>query len=104
MRATSWRGVYGRARLGGAMRVGSIAIALLTSGCMATIEGGPARLYTVDQEVVIAQGLVERLTAQYYGDGPATEGLRNEIIARRMYIMDVQYSEYEASLTRDRQL
>jgi hypothetical protein len=97
-------GKRSQTRLGGAMRVGSIAIALLTSGCMATIEGGPARLYTVDQEVVIAQGLVERLTAQYYDNGPATEALRNEIIARRMYIIDVQYSEYEASLTRDRQL
>jgi hypothetical protein len=29
--------------------------------------------------------------------------LRNEIIARRMYIIDVEYSEYEADLPSERQ-
>lgn len=86
---------------------------LLLSGCK-TVEGGPDRLYSVSEEVAQARGLlddagsgnVSGLVARYYS--PSTDEaqrmfLRNEIISRRMYIIDVEYSEYEESLTSERQ-
>lgn len=111
----------GRTLLGVAMRAGSLLAALLTTGCMATIQGGPDRLYSVSDEVAQARYLLEEASVLKVPDGTAAvKGLinsyyavtsdndrkfyRNEVIARRMYIIDVQYSEYEGSLTRDRQL
>jgi hypothetical protein len=85
---------------------------LFLSGCK-TVQGGPDRLYTVPEEVAQARtmldvaapdgipGLVER----YYRERDEMElrRLRNDIIARRMYIIDVEYSEYEEALTSERQ-
>lgn len=105
----------------GVMRGASLLIALLTTGCMATIEGGPGRLYSVADEVAQARYLLEDVPlvkgadAAIAGKGfmnayyaAKTESdrkfYRDEIIGRRMYIIDVQYSDYEASLTRERQL
>lgn len=91
------------------------------SGCK-TWDSGPDRLYTPAEEVSRArawldgdtgpdgnrriQGMVER----YYSVDPhslTAEGdrvfYRNEIIARRMYIIDLEYSEYETALTNERQ-
>lgn len=92
----------------------ALCLALLATGCK-TIQGGPDRLYTVPQEGAIARSLLETslpytgLVDQYYSlpaDGSAEiarKTLRNDIIARRMYIIDVEYSEYEAALTSERQ-
>ena len=97
-----WRAVAGIALAG-----------LLLSGCK-TVEGGPDRLYSVPEERAQARGLLDvaapgavpGLIERYYAMG-IDDGerifLRNEIIARRMYIIDVEYSEYEASLTSERQ-
>jgi hypothetical protein len=74
---------------------------LLLSGCK-TVQGGPDRLYTIPEEIAAARDTVETLTAQYYTAGPSA-GVRNEIISRRMYIIDVEYSQYEEALTRERQ-
>lgn len=72
------------------------------SGCK-TLDG-PNRMYSLAEEVAAARYTVETLTAQYYGSvGGATENVRNEIISRRMYIIDVEYSQYEQALTRERQ-
>jgi hypothetical protein len=84
-----WRAVAGIALAG-----------LLLAGCK-TVEG-PDRMYSLAEEVAAARLTVEALTAQYYGGG-ANENVRNEIISRRMYIIDVEYSQYEQSLTRERQ-
>lgn len=92
----------------GELRRGWVAVAVLllagflVSGCK-TLEGGPSRLYTIAEEVALARLTVETLTAQYYTPLGASENVRNEIISRRMYIIDVEYSQYEASLTRERQ-
>jgi hypothetical protein len=85
---------------------------LFLSGCK-TVEGGPDRLYTVPEEVAQARtlldvavpGSIPGLVERYYQapDDAQRMFLRNEIIARRMYIIDVEYSEYEASLTSERQ-
>lgn len=82
------------------------------AGCK-TIEGGPKRLYSVDEEVVQARRLLDvaapngipGLADRYYQTSDELERirLRNDIIARRMYIIDVEYSDYEASLTSERQ-
>jgi hypothetical protein len=78
----------------------------LVAACV-TVEGGPDRLFTVEQEVTKAQELVEGLQKQYYALPPSDDiarmAIRNECIARRMYIIDVEYSVYEAALTSERQ-
>jgi hypothetical protein len=74
---------------------------LLLSGCK-TVQGGPDRLYTIPEEVAAARVTVETLATQYYAVGP-NAAIRNEIISRRMYIIDVEYSQYEEALTRERQ-
>jgi hypothetical protein len=85
---------------------------MFLSGCK-TVQGGPDRLYTVPEEVAQARtlldvavpGSIPGLVERYYQapDDAQRMFLRNEIIARRMYIIDVEYSEYEASLTSERQ-
>jgi hypothetical protein len=83
----------------------AIACAPILSACM-TVQGGPNRLYTVQQEADAADGVVKRFTTYYEDqkiDDDRRRFYRNEIIARRMYIIDVQYSEYEAALTGERQ-
>ncbi|MCK1716178.1 hypothetical protein [Bradyrhizobium sp. 141] len=94
---------------------------VVLSGCK-TWDSGPDRLYSPAEEVSLArawldgdtgadgkhriQGMVER----YYSvdsKSPTAEGdrvfYRNEVIARRMYIIDLEYSEYETALTNERQ-
>jgi len=41
--------------------------------------------------------------AFYAGDKVGAKAIRNEIIAARMYAIDLQYTEYEAALTHERQ-
>lgn len=88
------------------------------SGCK-TMDGGPDRLYSVQDEVAQARALLDNaapegipgLVRRYYSVGssnPAADDaqrmyLRNEIIARRMYIIDVEYTEYETALLNERQ-
>jgi hypothetical protein len=94
------RGVAGVSRRWPAVLACALA-GLFLSGCK-TVEGGPDRLYSIPEEVAAARATIETLTAQYYGGG-ANENVRNEIISRRMYIIDVEYSLYEEALTRERQ-
>jgi hypothetical protein len=96
-----------------------VLVGALLAGCK-TVDGGPDRLYSVSEEVAQARGLLDvaapggvpGLIERYYAvvsttntaaDDAQRMFLRNEIIARRMYIIDVEYSEYEASLTSERQ-
>lgn len=82
------------------------ALSTVVVGCK-TIEGGPDRLFSVSEEVTAARSTVIYLSGLYYADPPPSDveliRLRNEIISRRMYIIDVEYSEYEAALTSERQ-
>src|SRR5262249_26306668 len=90
-----------------------LVLASALGGC-ATVAGGPQRLYTVDQEVGEARAELSILLDRYYNPPPgvslqqftgsdAQKYWRNEYIARRMYIIDVEYSAYEAALTSERQ-
>jgi hypothetical protein len=78
----------------------------LVSGCLATLQGDPDRLYPVQYETDAARQLLPYLEQRYY-DPAISESerlaTRNDIIARRMYIIDAQYSVYEAALTREHQ-
>jgi hypothetical protein len=94
----------GRARLGGAVRAGSLLIALLVSGCFSSIEGGPPRLFSVAEESDIARARLARGEDAFYS-APAAQNklVRNEIIAGRMRAIDTYYYAFEASLIRERQ-
>jgi hypothetical protein len=94
------RGVRGLSR-GWPSVVALVLSGLVVSSCK-TLDGGPDRIYSVAEEVAAARQTIETLTTQYYNGG-ANENARNEIISRRMYIIDVEYSQYEESLTRERQ-
>jgi hypothetical protein len=91
--------------------VGGFLLLMGLANCAIT-EGGPARLYTVADEVDQAKLMLPDLLNQYNSLTLSTdlrsEGLRvyyrNEYIARRMYIIDVEYSAYEAHLTSGRQI
>jgi hypothetical protein len=84
------------------------------SGCV-SVQGGPERLYSVAEESAHARVLLDGtdttggLVSSYYAIPPAPANdamrmsIRNEIVARRMYIIDVEYSKYEAALTSERQ-
>jgi len=94
----------GERRANCAARAASLVLAFLVSGCV-TIEGAPTRLYTAGEELEIARALLPTIKDKY--DQAATEAdrvfYRNEYIAWRMYVIDVEYSEYEVALTRERQ-
>jgi hypothetical protein len=93
-------------------RYAVIAIALATSGCLASTRN-PERLYAVPDEMAEVKREQEPLVASYYSliSNPPFDGatrararsLRNEIVAQRMYAIDVLYTQYEAGLTRERQ-
>jgi len=100
---SAWRRCFGGVK--------ALVLLLGLAGCD-TLAGGPARLYTVSEEVDLARAELPGLQQQYdaltnFVD-PTQEAtrvyLRNEYISRRMYIIDVEYSRYEAGLTSDKQL
>src|ERR1043165_3365531 len=94
-----------RPRFGGAMRAGSLLIALLTSGCLASISSGPPRLYSIDEEM---QGI--RVSLKDFdlvrfnaSDDIGRRKYRDDWVTARMYAIDIQYTAYEAALTKERQ-
>lgn len=91
-----------RARFSGAMRAASLLIALLTSGCLSSIEGGPPRLFPIAEEAGVARSRVGSAEDGYYA-GARNKPLRNEIVAARMRAIDSYYYAFEASLIRERQ-
>ncbi len=80
---------------------------LFLSGCLASTKN-PDRLYPVPDVVAFVQSSQNELIKQYHEDFRTmsrddARKLRNEIIAERMYASDVQYTQYESSLTKERQ-
>lgn len=73
-------------------------------GACTAVQQGPDRLFPLGDEVAGIRQVMPDLVAQYYG---ATDDrrvlLRNEIITQRMYAADVNFTAYEAQLTRERQ-
>jgi hypothetical protein len=69
------------------------------------LRGGPDRFFEVTAEVDIARALAG---PEYYAEyarasGPLRRQIRDQIVFARMYAIDLYYSEFEASLTRERQ-
>jgi len=87
-----------------AMTAASLLIALLASGC-ASISGGPPRLYAIEEEAAIIRGSLSAMNLVEFSrlDEGSRMKYRNDWLAGRMYAMDMQYTAYEAGLTRERQ-
>ncbi len=86
-------------------RLAALAAMLLTAGCQ-TFTGAPERLYSVSEEAAEARDIdLPAIQASYNAAGSdvVRMGYRNEYIARRMYIIDVEYTDFETALTRERQ-
>jgi hypothetical protein len=87
-----------------AMTAASLLIALLASGC-ASISAGPPRLYAIEEEAAIIRGSLREMNLVEFSrlDEVSRMRYRNDWLAGRMYAMDMQYTAYEAALTRERQ-
>jgi hypothetical protein len=93
-------------RFGGARTAAALLAAVLLSGCLASTRN-PERLIPVAVEMD-ALALDQSTLISAYNDAvrinsPAARTIRNEIITRRMYAIDVQYTQYENALTREGQ-
>jgi hypothetical protein len=81
-------------------------LALALAGCLPST-GTPERLYPVASEMDVVRTTQEELVRQYnlyvFSAPAQARLLRNEIIAERMYAVDVQYTQYENALTREGQ-
>lgn len=96
----------GHSRIVSAFRCGlMLAAAATISACLPSIEGGPERLYTVEEETKLAREIASPTNYERYANASAPEQkrLRNQVIFARMYANDVLFSEYEEKLTRERQ-
>lgn len=79
--------------------------ALLLQGCLAS-NRAPDRLYSVPVELDVVRAKQGTLFDLYYSMGLTPDraiAVRNEIVAQRMYAIDVLYTEYESALTRESQ-
>jgi hypothetical protein len=76
----------------------------LASGCV-SFSDGPARLYTVPEETQLIRDQVQQINLVQYSslDEASRKRIRNDYIAARMYAIDIQYTPYEAALTKERQ-
>jgi hypothetical protein len=76
----------------------------LASGCV-SVSDGPTRLYPIAEETQQIRNIIPQIDfVQFVGmDEPSRFKYRNDWIAARMYAIDIQYTAYEAGLTRERQ-
>lgn len=89
--------------------ISSVALSgcILDRDCIPTGCGGPVRLFSVDQELAPIAAYTDyadvlgRYTAASSLD--AKKAIRNEFIFERIYAMDVYYTVYEESLTKESQ-
>jgi hypothetical protein len=87
------------------MRAGSLLIALLVSGCLASISSGPPRLYSIDEEMTgIRLSLKDFDLVRFNASNDiGRRKYRDDWVTARMYAIDIQYTAYEAALTKERQ-
>lgn len=100
-----WGRQFLRAGIGARALVLSAAIAV--SGCVTASTQNPDRLYPVAVEMDGVRyddsELLKRYSDTFLTDPRDAKLIRNEIIAQRMYAIDMYYTQYEAALTRERQ-
>ena len=87
-------------------RIVVFSVALAVSACAST--ENPDRLFPVGSEVKEIRDAQQDLAGVYLravlsGDLAKARTVRNEVIAQRMYAVDLQYSQYEAALTQESQ-
>lgn len=85
-----------------------VALALvgtLMGGCITSTRGAPERLYPANQELLsIANDIEAARKADYWTmDDDSRAVFRNELVSARMYAIDLQYTEFENALLRERQ-
>jgi hypothetical protein len=81
-----------------------ISLGAVLSGCLATVEGGPSRLYSIQEEADDARALLPELVAGYNASNePTRTAIRNEIIGQRLHMIDVFFAQYDEALTREAQ-
>ena len=96
-------GEFSHFRVANVMRGLCLLAGLLLSGCY-SIEGGPPRLFAVEEEAAVARGRVKFWEDGFYaGTVVPSKANRNEIISVRMREIDSYYFAFEASLIRERQ-
>jgi hypothetical protein len=76
----------------------------LATGCV-SFSDGPARLYTVPEETQLIRDNIQQINLIQYSslDEASRQRVRNDWIGARMYAIDIQYTPYEAALTKERQ-
>jgi hypothetical protein len=79
------------------------ALAVGAAGCN-SLQPGPTRPITIDDDVARVRVLAEPELGSFYSMDAATQAVvRNQILTARMYIADMEYHYYETRLTRDMQ-
>jgi hypothetical protein len=69
----------------------------IISGCSSTLGPGPDRVFTVDEQVLALRSAPNSANL-------ATVAGRNDFITRRQFAIDLEYTQYFAKLTKERQL
>jgi hypothetical protein len=79
-------------------------VSITIPGCQ-TISGEPERLYSAAEEADSTRSLLSRIEQSYYDSSSDAErkSWRNEYIGRRMYYTDLQFTDFQTALTRERQ-
>jgi hypothetical protein len=79
-------------------------VAIIATGCV-SISDGPERLYPIDVETQAIKANIPTIDfIQFVGLAePQRVKYRNDWIAARMYAIDINYTAYEAGLTKERQ-
>jgi len=77
---------------------------MAASGCVSTADG-PTRLYPVEVETQFIRENLKLVSLDDFSRSDETQRVkyRNDWIAARMYAIDIQYTTYEAALTKERQ-
>jgi hypothetical protein len=97
MRGVAWWGQWRTV-------VAPVILGVLVTGCV-SFSDGPARLYTVPEETQLIRENIQQLNLIQYSslDEASRRRIRNDWIGARMYAIDIQYTPYEAALTKERQ-
>jgi hypothetical protein len=81
-----------------------VGLASVVAGCNTGSLGGPERISPVADEIIEIKAFANSYAALSTGS-PADQLLaRNNLIAARMYIIDLEYTQYEAQLMREGQI
>lgn len=93
----------GKLRRGSLEVVAFVLAGLLLSGCE-TFQGRPSRIYSVAEEVANARESLPAIATSYDLATNDNDRIRyrNDYIARRMYIIDAEFTEFESALTKER--